>query len=253
METADLTFRREVIDNWQAVVNMLAELLNVPAALIMRLVDDDIEVFLSSESEGNPYTPNASEHFEDSGLYCETVIKTSDKLLVPNALKDVDWENNPDVKLNMISYLGFPIVLPDKTPFGTICVLDNKTNAYSETYVRLLEKFRDLVQSHIWQIYMNQTLNDENKTLSDYIEEIRQLREIIPICSHCKKIRNDDNFWESVEGYFSKQTGSEFSHGICPDCMVRYYGDLKKEKSTERRKTKLDRRQRSHDRRHGDI
>mgnify|MGYP001953189988 CR=1 FL=1 len=66
----------------------------------------------------------------DSGLYCETVIKSGKQLLVPDALADKDWENNPDVELNMISYLGFPILFPDGNPFGTICVLDNKKNAY---------------------------------------------------------------------------------------------------------------------------
>lgn len=96
----------------------------------------------------------------------------------------------------MISYLGFPIAFPDGTPFGTICVLDSKTNAYSSTYIRLLERFRDLVQSHLTLLYMNRTLHDKNKSLSDYIEEIRQLRQIIPICSHCKKIRNDENYWD---------------------------------------------------------
>lgn len=50
----------------------------------MRLNDPDIEVFVSSKSEGNPYHVGDREHFWGSGLYCESVIKTQDKLLVPN-------------------------------------------------------------------------------------------------------------------------------------------------------------------------
>jgi GAF domain-containing protein len=107
---------------WQNIIDIMAGLIGIPAALIMRLVGSDIEVFVSSTSEGNPYKPGDHEHFLGSGLYCETVINNNQKLLIPNALTDDKWKNNPDVKLNMISYLGFPIVLPNKKPFGTICV-----------------------------------------------------------------------------------------------------------------------------------
>ena len=119
------TIPPEKIALWQDVVNALADLVEIPSALIMRLADPYIEVFVSSQSDGNPYHPGDKEKVWGSGLYCETVLKTSDKLLIPNALKDEHWKNNPDVKLNMISYLGYPIMFPNGNPFGTICILDN--------------------------------------------------------------------------------------------------------------------------------
>jgi GAF domain-containing protein len=67
----------------------------------------------------------------DSGLYCETVIRTKNRLLVPNATTDEEWRDNPDIKLGMISYLGYPIMLPTGDVFGTICVLDYRENHYS--------------------------------------------------------------------------------------------------------------------------
>ena len=51
--------------------------------------------------------------------------------------------------------------------------------------------------------------------------EIQKLRELLPICSYCKKIRNDRNYWEQIETYMSHHTNIEFSHGICPDCATR--------------------------------
>ena len=135
----------DTLNKWQNIVDIMAELVGIPAALIMRLVESDIEVFIASQTDGNPYHPGDHEHFLGSGLYCETVINTNDKLLIPNALTDEKWKNNPDVKLNMISYLGFPILLPDGKPFGTICVLDNKENAYSETYENLIINFREII------------------------------------------------------------------------------------------------------------
>ncbi len=50
------------------------------------------------------------------------------------------------------------------------------------------------------------------------LAEVRALREILPICSYCRKIRDDSDFWHTVESYFAKHTGTRFSHGICPDC-----------------------------------
>lgn len=51
------------------------------------------------------------------------------------------------------------------------------------------------------------------------LAEVRELRAIIPICAYCKSIRDDANYWQSVEGYFAAHTKSRFSHSICPDCM----------------------------------
>lgn len=64
----------------------------------MRLRDPYIEVFVSSQHKGNPYHPGDKELVWNSGLYCETVIKTKEKLFVPDALADDKWKNNPDVK-----------------------------------------------------------------------------------------------------------------------------------------------------------
>jgi phosphoserine phosphatase RsbU/P len=51
-----------------------------------------------------------------------------------------------------------------------------------------------------------------------FTTEIHQLKDLIPICAYCRKIRNDDNYWQQVEVYINEQTGSNFTHGICPTC-----------------------------------
>ncbi|HPF70361.1 MAG TPA: PAS domain-containing protein [Candidatus Krumholzibacteria bacterium] len=61
------------------------------------------------------------------------------------------------------------------------------------------------------------------RELQNALEQIRTLKGIVPICVSCKKIRDDKGFWEQVEAYVSRHTEAEFSHGICPDCMGRYY------------------------------
>lgn len=56
--------------------------------------------------------------------------------------------------------------------------------------------------------------------------DVEALREILPICSSCKRIRDDANFWERVEEYFAKHTDIGFTHGLCPDCVTTLYPDL---------------------------
>jgi formate hydrogenlyase transcriptional activator len=103
---------------------------------------------VSSESKGNPYKQDEVSSL-NTGLYCETVMKTRQSLLVPDALQEEEWKSNPDIKLGMISYLGFPIAWPDGNIFGTICVLDNKKNEYSEPYRKLLLQFREVLQEDL--------------------------------------------------------------------------------------------------------
>ncbi len=64
------------------------------------------------------------------------------------------------------------------------------------------------------------------KELRQALEEIKTLQGIVPICSKCKKIRNDTGFWEQVDVYVEKHSGAQFSHGLCPDCIHVMYPDL---------------------------
>jgi PAS domain S-box-containing protein len=60
-------------------------------------------------------------------------------------------------------------------------------------------------------------------------EEIKVLQGILPICSRCKKIRNDENYWEQIESYIRDHSEAQFSHGICPDCVKELYPELDNE------------------------
>ena len=58
------------------------------------------------------------------------------------------------------------------------------------------------------------------RKLEASLAEVRTLRAILPICSYCKKIRDDQDYWQTVESYISRHTNTRFSHGICPGCMA---------------------------------
>lgn len=138
----------ELIQKWQEVVDIVADIIRVPAALVVRAEPPDSVVLVASESAGNPFERGGKEPL-NSGVYCETVMKTRQPLLIPNALADPAWSRSPDLKVGMISYMGFPIIWPSGEMFGTICVLDAKANTYSQLYERLMMQFRAVIEADL--------------------------------------------------------------------------------------------------------
>lgn len=73
-------------------------------------------------------------------------------------------------------------------------------------------------------------LEQKNKELQEALETIKILQGFIPICAKCKKIRNDEGFWQQVEVYIENHSEAIFTHGICPDCRDELYPMFKKNK-----------------------
>jgi PAS domain S-box-containing protein len=72
------------------------------------------------------------------------------------------------------------------------------------------------------------------KELRKALDEIRTLRGILPLCSFCKKIRNDKGYWEQVDVYIRKYSEADISHGICPECIKNHYPDEVEELSPDK-------------------
>jgi hypothetical protein len=72
---------------------------------------------------------------------------------------------------------------------------------------------------------LNESLEERNRELDAALQEIRALQGIIPICSWCKKVRNDSGYFEAVEAYVSRHSGARFSHTFCPDCVQKHFGN----------------------------
>ncbi len=71
----------------------------------------------------------------------------------------------------------------------------------------------------------NEALERTNRDLREALSEVRTLEGLIPICGHCKKVRDDQGFWEGVESYISSRSDAHFSHSICTDCGPELYGE----------------------------
>ena len=71
----------------------------------------------------------------------------------------------------------------------------------------------------------NESLEGANQELREALSQVRTLEGLIPICARCKKVRDDEGFWESVESYVSSRSHASFSHGICDECGPELYGE----------------------------
>jgi len=85
-------------------------------------------------------------------------------------------------------------------------------------------------------VELQSALEDRIQELQDALEQIKTLKGLIPMCASCKKIRDDEGYWQQVETYIMERSEVEFSHGLCPDCLKKHYPEyyeIKAKKESE--------------------
>lgn len=97
------------------------------------------------------------------------------------------------------------------------------------THTEILQRMTAL-QSEM--VNLTRDLQKKNRELQLANSTIKTLRGIIPICSFCKGIRDDEGYWKRLEEYMAEMTGAEFSHGVCPDCLKKQYPEIHKRRQT---------------------
>lgn len=81
------------------------------------------------------------------------------------------------------------------------------------------EELRARVRGGVRIVELQTSLARRVRELEEALASVRLLQGLLPICSYCKKIRNDQNYWQQVDAYISEHSDAVFSHGICPDCF----------------------------------
>lgn len=82
------------------------------------------------------------------------------------------------------------------------------------------------IHTHIHLFRVQKELVQKNIELQEALDTVKTLKGLLPICSNCKKIRDDDGYWNQIESYIGEHSEAEFSHSICPDCAQELYPDL---------------------------
>jgi len=166
--SSKIDFPQFILKKWQKLIDLHSSSFDLPATLIMQIHGDSPMVFAKCKTENNPYVVGASDKLLD--FYCESVIRSGQKLLVSNVLVDSECGNIPDIKPEMIAYLGFPIKYPNGKLWGILCVLDNKENAFSEIIEEFLLQIKDIIELDIsvYDAYEKTSSEHESKLTEQF-------------------------------------------------------------------------------------
>ncbi len=142
-------------------------------------------------------------------------------LVVEDARKDPRFAENPLVTSapDIRFYAGAPLIDGQGQGLGSLCVIDRQPRVMKHEQLHALEALARQVISQI-------EVRAVSSQLAAALAEVKTLSGMLPICAHCKNIRNDKGYWTAVENYIGAHTEAEFSHGICPSCMDFHFPDL---------------------------
>ena len=106
------------------------------------------------------------------------------------------------------------------------CVEEHLNEKSMEKIAGLQVQFETEKKEKEAEIYRlkNVELSAMNNELRDALAHVKKLQGLLPICANCKKVRDDDSYWQQIELYVSDHSDAKFTHGICPECLLKLYG-----------------------------
>jgi GAF domain-containing protein len=192
---------------------------DVPTALVT-LIDADRQWFKSRVGFDQPETRR-----EDA--FCAHAILTpTERLEVRDATTDARFADNsyvigPD---HVRFYAGTPILSAEGDGFGTVCVIDSKPRELTDPQREILTALARQAAAHLEQRRVAERLRAA-------LSAVKALNELLPICTFCHKVREDEGYWSDLNAYLREHAGAQLSHALCPECLATRFGDLLAEES----------------------
>lgn len=185
---------------------LAAYVCDVPMATIS-LVDSNRQWFKSRIGI------NEQETSRDVAFCAHTILDTQ-PLIVPDATQDARFADSELVlrEPRIRFYAGFPLTSSEGHGIGALCAIDRRPRelgpGQKEAMAALSRQVMVLMESR-----------RVSAQLAAALDTVKTLSALLPICSWCKRIRDDQGYWNQLENFLSANKGLEFTHGICPDCF----------------------------------
>jgi len=192
--------------SYDDITALAAHICKVPIAMIS-LVDEVRQWFKSRLGVEQQQTPREV-------AFCAHAILQSRPFVIRDATKDRRLADSALVtgEPHIRFYAGIPLVNPQGLALGTLCVIDRQPR-------RLTAAQQKALQALSRQVMALLELRRVSTHLAEALDHVKKLQGLLPICAWCKRIRDDEGYWDQVEAYIHKSTGADFTHGICPECL----------------------------------
>ena len=200
----------QAYDDFTLLASSICE---VPIALIS-LVDAERQWFKSKVGlEVSETARNIS--------FCGHTILSNETLVVNDALSDSRFVYNPLVTSDpsIRFYAGAPLISPEGHALGSLCVIDRQPRV-------LLASQKTALEALARQVVSQLELRRASARLAEALDQIKLMAGLIPICSYCKGIRDDQGYWSTVEKFIKQHSTVEFTHGICNECMKVHFPEV---------------------------
>jgi GAF domain-containing protein len=145
--------------------------------------------------------------------FCAHTILEDAALIVPDAKADERFASQSNVVAapGIRFYAGSPLRDRDGLALGSLCVIDRTPRTLTADQLQALSRRAEA------QLELRRVLGE----LADAVRHIKRLEGLVPMCAWCRRIRNDDQYWGSVEQYIADRSDAVVSHGICEECAAK--------------------------------
>jgi GAF domain-containing protein len=209
----------EIEQTYDDITTLAAHICQAPIALVS-LVDETRQWFKSRVGVDQQQTPREF-------AFCAHAILQQEPFIVNDATKDRRFADNALVtrEPHIRFYAGIPLTNSEGLALGTLCVIDRQPRQLSDAQQTALQALSRQVMALL-------ELRRISARLAEALEQVKTLRELLPICAWCKRIRDDKGYWDQVEAYLHKSTGIDFTHSICPECLEKVNAEWERKGST---------------------
>jgi GAF domain-containing protein len=192
------------------IAKLAAAALDMPIAMVS-LVDEDRQWSMATVGIARGEVPRAQS-------FCTHAITQDWSLVIEDASVDARVHATTLVSgaTQARFYAGAPLITPEGHRVGTVCVIDKTPRTLAR---RELDILSGLARQTIELLEHRLTA----ARLGEAQQRLQTMATLIPICSHCRKVRDEGNHWLTLERLVQAKTGSRFTHGICPDCVREHY------------------------------
>jgi len=211
----------ETEQSYDDITTLAAHICGVPVAMIS-LVDEVRQWFKSKVGVDQQQTSREV-------AFCAHAILENKPFIVRDATKDKRFADNALVtgEPHIRFYAGIPLINPEGLALGTLCVIDHQPRRLSAEQQKALQALSRQVMA---LLEFRRILTH----LAETLDHVKQLQALLPICAWCKRVRDDEGYWNQVETYFHDHTGADFTHGICPECLKKVRRNLRRHRPAHR-------------------